>query len=84
MSMLDGLRHRLHVLLRGDAYARDVERELRFHVELDALAREGDVDAELTARRTLGNTTYYREEVRSMTLLAWLDRIRQDAAYAWR
>src|SRR5262249_3960415 len=43
-----------------------------------------DVDAELTARRTLGNSTYYREEVRAMTPLAWLDRVRQDAGYAWR
>jgi putative ABC transport system permease protein len=88
MSLLDGLRHRLHVLLRGERYARDIERELRFHTELDALARSSEgldrVDAELGARRTLGNATYYREEVRRMTLQTWLDRIRQNTIYGAR
>jgi predicted permease len=83
VSFIDGLRHRLHVLLRGDAYAREVERELRFHTELDALSRAAK-DAETAARPSLGNVTYYREEVRRMTLLDWTDRIRQDLAYALR
>src|SRR5262249_5865144 len=88
MSALDGLRHRLHVLLRGERCARDVERELRFHAELDVLAKSSEglsrVEAELIARRTLGNATYYREEVRRMTLQTWLDRIRQNAIYGAR
>ena len=88
MSALDGLRHRLHVMLHGERYAHDVERELRFHAELDALARSSEglnrVDAELAARRTLGNATYYREEVRRMTLQRFVDHARQDFAYAWR
>src|SRR5262245_8654191 len=88
MSALDGLRHRLHVLLRGERYARDVARELRFHAELDALARSSEglsrLEAELAARRTLGNATYYREEVRRMTLQTWLDRTRQNATYGAR
>lgn len=86
MSFLHGLRHRLYVLWRGEAYAREVARELRFHLELDTLARRSDanVDPELAARRALGNETYYREEVRRMTLALWIDRIRQDARYALR
>ena len=40
MSWLDGLRHRFHVLRRGEQYAAEVDRELRFHVELDALANK--------------------------------------------
>lgn len=84
MSLLDGLRHRAHVLLRGELYTRDVERELRFHTELDVLSRSEGIDAELSARRALGNATYYREEVRRMTLTTWFDRIRQDATYAAR
>jgi predicted permease len=75
MSRLDGLRHRLHVLRRGDAYDEDIQRELRFHSELAGLAREG---------ATLGNETFYREEVRRMTLLSVADRLRQDAVYAMR
>lgn len=85
MSLFDGLRHRLYVLRHGDAYSREIDREMRFHVELAHLAHERDqIEAELRARQTLGNATYYREEVRAMTLLSWIDRIRQDAGYAWR
>jgi putative ABC transport system permease protein len=32
----------------------------------------------------LGNISYYREEVRHMTPLHWLDRFLQNSAYAWR
>ena len=88
MSWLDGVRHRIHVLLNGERYARGVERELRFHTELDALSRSTSdrqaMDAELAAQRALGNATYYKEEVRRMTLTAWVDRIRQDTSYAMR
>ena len=88
MSLLDALRHRLYVLRRGEAYTREVDREMQFHVELARLAERRDwreqFDAEVRARRTLGNTTYYREEVRRMTLNTWVDRIRQDAGYAVR
>ncbi len=75
MSRLDGLRHRIYVLLRGESYADEVRRELRFHRELDALAAEGN---------SLGNETYYREEVRAMTWQLWIDRVMQDARYALR
>jgi putative ABC transport system permease protein len=88
VSLLDGLRHRLHVLFRGEDYARDIERELRFHVELETLAHangaDSTVDAELAARRAVGNMAYYREETRSMTLLRWQDRVWQDGSYALR
>ena len=88
MSFLDGLRHRLYVLRRGEAYGKEVDRELRFHQELEGLSRRHDwraqFDAEVRARSALGNATYYREEVRAMTPLHWFDRFRQDARYAWR
>ncbi len=87
MSLLDALRHRLHVALRGEAYAREIERELRFHLELDAIARaqsDSTRDRETAPRQSLGNVTYYREEVRRMTTLHWLDRFWQDTTYAWR
>jgi predicted permease len=69
------VRHRLYVLHRGEAYHDEVKRELRFHRELDDLARSGN---------SLGNETYYREEVRRMTLMPWFDRVQQDVTYAWR
>jgi hypothetical protein len=65
VSLLDGLRHRLIVIWRGERYAREIERELQFHLELEALSRTSDalgpLDRELAARRLLGNTTYYKE-----------------------
>ena len=88
MSLVDGLIHRLYVLRRGERYGDEVAREMDFHAQLATLAQRGErpdqLAAELTARRTLGNVTYYREEVRRMTPLAWLDGIRQDLGYAWR
>jgi predicted permease len=86
MSLLDGIRHRLYVVWRGEAYAREVEREVRFHLDLEhvsLLHGAAERDLEL-ARRAFGNVTYYREETRSMTPLLWLDRVRQDAGYAIR
>src|SRR5438132_486279 len=82
MSLLDGLRHRLDVLRRGESYARDIERELRFHAELETLGDE--MTKGLQPRTRLGNITHIREEVRAVTPLHWFDRLRQDASYAWR
>ncbi len=88
MSLIDGLLHRLYVVRRGERYGDEVAREMDFHAQLDRLAQRGErpdqLAAELAARRTLGNVTYYREEVRRMTPLAWFDGIRQDLGYAWR
>src|SRR6476620_580171 len=88
MSIFDALRHRWYVLKRGESYIKEVERELRFPAELDRLSHTPDgreaFDAEMRARRAAGATTYHREEVRSVTMLSWLDGVRQDLGYAWR
>ena len=88
MSAIRGWTHRFRVLLDPESYAREVEREIRFHLELDSMHRRGveldQVAAELSARRQFGNVTYTREEVRRMSGIEWLDRIRQNVAYAWR
>ena len=75
MSRFDAVRHRLYVLFKGDGYDDEIRAEMRFHRELETVARNGP---------PFGNETYYREEVRRMTLLSWLDRVRQDATYAAR
>jgi predicted permease len=73
MSFLDAWRHRLSVLLKGNSYDDEVRREMAFHRELDG-----------AGANAFGNATYYREEVRHTTLLAWTDRLKQDATYAIR
>lgn len=88
MSFIDALRHRLHVLRRGEGYADEQAREFAFHLELaqrDQLATEQDpLAAANAARRQVGNLTRHRELARETSLLAWLDRLRQDLGYGWR
>ena len=83
-----GLLHRCRVLFSPDAYAREVEDEMRAHLELEAMQRQAagasPDDARWAARRQFGNITAAREEVRRMSGVEWLDRVRQDANYAWR
>ena len=82
MSLLDAARHRLRVLFRSDAYARELDEEMRFHLSLDAQQRDSsDPDA---ARRRFGNTTYYKEETRQMAGLSFIDVARQDLKFALR
>ncbi len=91
MSLLDGLRHRLGILLRRDDYERDLDEELRFHLDLDAAqhahAGRGTIsplDAQRAARRRFGNVAYHKEEVRRMTGLGFMDMLRQDVRFAAR
>ena len=88
MDALRGLVHRLRVLLRGEAYAREVDEEMRFHLELDAEHRvRAGSDPRLASaesRRLFGNATYMKEEVRYTTGSRSLDAWAQDARYALR
>jgi predicted permease len=88
MSAIRGLAHRFRVLVDPDGYAREVEREIRFHLDREAMQRRAagltETDADSVARRQFGNVTYVREEVRRMSGIEWLDRIRQNLAYAVR
>jgi predicted permease len=86
MSAINGLLHRLRVLIDPESYAREVEREIRFHIDREAAQRRagGFADAEMQALRRFGNVTYVREEVRRMSGQEWIDRLRQDFSYAAR
>ena len=88
MSRIRGIAHRFRVLVDPDGYAREVEREIRFHLDREAMHKSGtgldDQEAEAAARRQFGNVTYVREEVRRMTGMDWMDRIRQNLSYAVR
>ena len=88
MSLLHAVRHRVAVLLRGDAYDRELADEMHFHLALDA---EHDERNGLTpraahdaARRRFGNVTYLREETRRQTSLSLVDDVGQDLRYAVR
>jgi len=66
----------------------DLDRELRSDLELEAAEREESgllpEEARYAAKRALGNAGLLKEEVREMWGWAWLDRFRQDVAYAAR
>jgi putative ABC transport system permease protein len=87
-AMLRGLLHRLRVLVAAESYSREVEAEMRFHMDLEAMQQRSSGvspnEAQWAARKRFGNVTYQRDEVRRMSGIEALDRIRQDAAYAWR
>jgi putative ABC transport system permease protein len=80
MSWVHAVRHKLRILLRPGAYQRELDAEMRFHLDLDAMQQRDEGDA----RRRFGNRTYYQEETRRMTWLGTLDVLRQDFGYAWR
>lgn len=88
MSLLHAVRHRFAVLLRGDAYDRELADEMHFHLALDAEHDERNgltaSDARAAARRRFGNVTYLREETRRQTSLSLVDDVGQDLRYALR
>jgi predicted permease len=66
---------------------REIARELRDHLELEAeeLARGGSrADAADRARRRLGNPTVTAETVRDIWRIPSLDQLGQDLRHAWR
>jgi predicted permease len=87
MSFFDAVRHRLRPLLRPRTFDRELEEELRLHIELDA-GQQGDGHDDVSARHLalqhFGHMAYYKEETRRMTVLGWLDILRQDLRYGLR
>jgi putative ABC transport system permease protein len=59
---------------------RDLERELRDHLDLEAEERRD----QYAARRALGNIALIKEDTRAMWSFSWLDRVTQDVRYAFR
>ncbi|SPE35609.1 Macrolide transporter ATP-binding /permease protein [Candidatus Sulfopaludibacter sp. SbA3] len=66
----------------------DLERELRSHLEQEAVERReaglSEEAAHYAARRAFGNAARVQEEVRAMWGWTFVDRLRQDVRYAAR
>ena len=91
MSFFDGIRHRARMLLNRADYERELDEEMRFHLDLDASQREHDArgslsprDARYAALRRFGNVTHHKEETRLMSGLGFVDVARQDIRFALR
>ena len=79
---LPALRARLHALVRRQRLEREVDTELRFHLDQQiaehlerGMSRK---EAARAARATLGNLPLIREDVRAVWRWRWLDQLGQD------
>ena len=85
--MRAGLGNRLHRPRRKER-ERDLERELRSHLELETEERAGSglsaEEARSAAQRAFGNTAMVKEEVREMWGWSSMERFWQDLNYAAR
>ena len=86
--MLDRWRVRARALFHAQAMDAELEEELRYHLEAETernIARGlSPADAALAARRSFGNPTQLREEVRDGWGRRWIEGLVADTRYAWR
>ena len=86
--LLSELRYRLRAVFRRSALERELDEELRFHLEREAekLRREGVDDAEAVrrARLALGGVEVTKEADRDARGVAALEALARDARYALR
>jgi putative ABC transport system permease protein len=71
---------RIANVFRGDDLSREIDEELRSHIE-EAIAEGRDPDE---ARRAFGSLLRQREESRDVRLVAWIESLRADAVFGWR
>ncbi|HTE46414.1 MAG TPA: ABC transporter permease, partial [Gemmatimonadaceae bacterium] len=75
-------------LVRRDAVERDMNDEMRLHLEraVERLVERGlsPADARAEARREFGNVGYIQEEARDARGVRWIDEILRDVRYAIR
>ena len=88
MGWLEKLRRRARLLFDHDAVEREMEDEMRFHLDMEAdeLGRFGaDADtADHVARRRFGGVARFQDEAREARGGWWLEELRQDIRYAVR
>lgn len=79
MSLIDGIRHRLHVWRDGTAYEREIRDEMRHHIDLAAAHHTSG-----GARRLLGNPTIHLEDRRRAAGLSLFDGVALDIRHLLR
>jgi putative ABC transport system permease protein len=88
MDKLSQLWRRLLFHLRRDRFDRELEEEMRFHLEMKAgenlAAGTSLEEAQYAAKRQFGNQTLLQEVSREMWSLRFLETLAQDLRYALR
>src|SRR5213076_1341479 len=79
---------RLKGLLRSRRLDRELEEELRSHLEMrtadNLAAGMSPENARYEAQRRFGNTTLLKEDTRAVDIIGWLDECARDFRYALR
>jgi putative ABC transport system permease protein len=71
---------RIANVFRGDRLSREIDEELRYHIE-EAIEQGRDPSE---ARRAFGSALRLRESSRDIRIAAWLDSLRADSVFGWR
>ena len=86
--MFDTLRKKLHYLIRRDRFDRELDEEMRFHLEMKTQQNlesgASPDDARYAAQRRFGNTTRLMEISHETWGLGWLESLLQDLRYGAR
>ena len=77
---------RLRRMLQGDRLEKDLDEELRSHLDMRAAdnvaAGMTPEEAGREARRRFGNVTELKEDTRAMDIIGWLDTAAREVQYA--
>lgn len=88
MGLRHVLRTRFRELFQHEASARDIDEELRYHLEREIEQRIIDgmnpLDARRTALRDFGGVERYRDELRGQRTGSWVDDMAADVRIALR
>ncbi len=86
MEWLRELGRRLGILIRGERFDRDLQEEMRLHIELRQQEHMGRglaaEDAHAAAQRKFGNATLLREASGDVWGWRWLENIGKDLRLA--
>jgi putative ABC transport system permease protein len=87
-ELVSDLRYRVRALFARDAVERDLDDELRFHLdhEIERLVRGGMsiADARVRARLAFGHTEQIKEESRDARGVRWIETVARDLRHALR
>src|SRR4051812_47642297 len=88
MPWIDAWTTRVRWLIRRNRFEREMDAELRFHLDREAhenMAKgQSPERARALARRSLGSVAYTKDVCRESVGLRLLDELRQDLRYAFR
>lgn len=88
MALLRKASRRLHTLSQRSRFERDLEEEMKFHVDMqtDKHVEEGMApeEARALARRELGSVDRFKDEVRDVRGVTWMDDLRRDVRFGLR